>query len=61
MFYRQNLITNKSNIMKKQTLIYGMIGLMGIFIMTGCEKEEEEIKAVADMTISEYASSNSNF
>ena len=60
MFYLQNLITNKPNIMKKQTLIYGMIGLMGIFIMTGCEKEEE-MKAVADMNIAEYASSNSNF
>ncbi len=61
MFYLQNLITNKSNIMKKQTLIFGMIALMGIFVLTGCEKEEEEMKAVADMNIAEYASSNSNF
>ncbi|MRR19954.1 fasciclin domain-containing protein, partial [bacterium] len=36
--------------------------LMGIFILTGCEKEkEEEMKAVSDMTIAEYALSNSNF
>ena len=48
--------------MKKQTLTFGLIALMGIFILTGCEKEkEEEMKAVADMTIAEYASSNSNF
>ena len=37
--------------MKKQTLIYGMIALMGIFILTGCEKAEEEMKPVSDMTI----------
>ncbi len=37
-----------------------MIALMGIFVLTGCEKEEE-MKAVADMNIAEYASSNSNF
>ena len=39
-----------------------MIALMGIFILTGCEKEtEEEMKAVADMTIAEYAVSDANF
>ena len=48
--------------MKKQTLTFGLIALMGIFILTGCEKEkEEEMKAVSDMTIAEYALSNSNF
>lgn len=48
--------------MKKQTLTFGLIALMGIFVLTGCEKEkEEEMKAVADMTIAEYAVSNSNF
>ena len=48
--------------MKKQTLTFGLIALMGIFILTGCEKEkEEEMKAVADMTIAEYALSNNNF
>lgn len=60
MFYVQKLATNKSNIMKKQTLIYGMIALMGIFILTGCEKEEE-MKPVSDMTIAEYALSDNNF
>lgn len=48
--------------MKKQTLTFGLIALMGIFILTGCEKEkEEEMKAVSDMTIAEYALSNNNF
>lgn len=48
--------------MKKQKLIFGMIALMGIFIMTGCEKEkEEDMKPVADMTIAEYALSDNNF
>ena len=47
--------------MKKQTLIYGMIALMGIFILTGCEKESEEMKPVSDMTIAEYALSDNNF
>lgn len=47
--------------MKKQTLIYGMIALMGIFILTGCEKAEDDMKSAADMTIAEYASSDANF
>jgi len=47
--------------MKKQTLIYGMIALMGIFILTGCEKSEDDMKQAADMTIAEYASSDASF
>jgi transforming growth factor-beta-induced protein len=47
--------------MKKQTLIYGMIALMGIFILTGCEKAEDDMKQAADMTIAEYASSDAIF
>jgi len=47
--------------MKKQTLTFGMIALMGIFILTGCEKEKEEMKPVSDMTIAEYALSDDNF
>ncbi len=46
--------------MKKQRLTFGLIALMGIFILTGCEKEEE-MKPVADMTIAEYALSDNNF
>lgn len=48
--------------MKKQTLIFGMAALMGLFIMTGCEKDEtDNTKPVADMTIAEYALSDNNF
>ena len=47
--------------MKKQTLTFGLIALMGIFILTGCEKEEEQMKPVSDMTIAEYAVSDANF
>ncbi len=47
--------------MKKQTLIFGLLALTGLFILSGCEDKEEEMKPVSDMTIAEYASSNSNF
>jgi transforming growth factor-beta-induced protein len=48
--------------MKKQTLTFGLIALMGIFILTGCQKEEtDQMKPVADMTIAEYAVSDANF
>ena len=47
--------------MKKQTLTFGLIALMGIFILTGCEKEKEDMKPVSDMTIAEYALSDDNF
>ncbi len=61
MFYLQTkALTQNVNIMKKQTLTFGLIALMGIFILTGCEKEEE-MTPVADMTIAEYALSDDNF
>jgi transforming growth factor-beta-induced protein len=54
-------ITNQNlNIMKKQTLIFGLVALTGLFILTGCEKKEE-MKPVSDMTIAEYALSDNNF
>ena len=46
--------------MKKQTLTFGLIAMMGIFILTGCEKEEQ-MTPVSDMTIAEYALSDDNF
>jgi transforming growth factor-beta-induced protein len=46
--------------MKKQTLTFGLIALMGIFLLTGCENEEE-MTPVSDMTIAEYAISDDNF
>jgi transforming growth factor-beta-induced protein len=47
--------------MKKQTLIFGLVALMGLFILTGCEEKEDEMKPVSEMSIAEYASSDSNF
>ena len=49
------------NIMKKQTIIFGLLALTGLFILSGCEDKEDDMKPVSDMTIAEYASSNSNF
>jgi transforming growth factor-beta-induced protein len=48
--------------MKRQILTFGLIALMGIFLLTGCEKtEDEKMKPVSDMTIAEYALSDNNF
>jgi transforming growth factor-beta-induced protein len=47
--------------MKKQTLIFGLVALMGLFILIGCEEKEDEMKPVSEMSIAEYASSDSNF
>jgi transforming growth factor-beta-induced protein len=46
--------------MKKQTLTFGLIALMGIATLNACSKEEEMTPA-ADMTIAEYAISDKNF
>ena len=47
--------------MKKQTLIFGLVALMGLFILTGCEEKEDDMKPISEMPIAEYASSDSNF
>lgn len=47
--------------MKKHTLVFGIFALTGLLVFAGCEEKEEEMKPVADMTIAEYALSNSNF
>ena len=52
--------TKNRNIMKKQTLIFGMISLMGISTLTACNKADELVPAT-DMTIAEYALSDENF
>ena len=46
--------------MKKQTLTFGLIALMGISTLSACSKEDEMTPA-ADMTIAEYAISDKNF
>ena len=49
--------------MKKQTLILGMAVILGISVLTSCEKEDEmnNPKAVSEMTVAEYAVSDPNF
>ncbi len=47
--------------MKKKTLILGMAVMMGIFSLTSCEKESDEMTPSTDMTIAEYASTDANF
>jgi transforming growth factor-beta-induced protein len=47
--------------MKKTTLISGMAVMMGLFTLTSCEKESDEMTPVKDMTIAEYASIDENF
>lgn len=49
--------------MKKQKLILGLALILGISVFTSCEKEDDNdnMKAVADMTIAEYAVSDNNF
>jgi transforming growth factor-beta-induced protein len=47
--------------MKKTTLILGMAVMMGLFTLTSCEKESDEMTPVKDMTIAEYASIDENF
>jgi transforming growth factor-beta-induced protein len=47
--------------MKKTTLILGMAVMMGIFSLTSCEKESDDMTPLKDMTIAEYASTDANF
>jgi transforming growth factor-beta-induced protein len=47
--------------MKKTTLILGMAAMTGLFTLTSCEKENEEMITPMDMTIAQYASQDANF
>ncbi|MBE0676842.1 MAG: fasciclin domain-containing protein [Bacteroidales bacterium] len=47
--------------MKRRTLMPVMIALMGIAVLTSCEKEDEQMTDPSQMTIAEYASYDSNF
>lgn len=49
--------------MKKQRLILGLAAILGISVLTSCENEDDNntMKAVADMSIAEYAVSDNNF
>ncbi len=47
--------------MKKQTILSGLIAIMGISVLSSCEKNKDEMKSTSEMTIAEYASSDNNF
>jgi transforming growth factor-beta-induced protein len=47
--------------MKKRTMIPVMIALMGIFVLTGCEKEDDGMVDTSKLTVAGYASYDSNF
>lgn len=46
--------------MKKKTIFFGMVALMGTFTATGCDKEDE-MTSTNDLTIAGYATSDNNF
>ncbi|NLJ43533.1 MAG: fasciclin domain-containing protein [Bacteroidales bacterium] len=47
--------------MKKTTLLTSLAVIMGLFILTSCEKDNDEMTTVKDMTVAEYVSYDPNF
>jgi transforming growth factor-beta-induced protein len=47
--------------MKKMTLITGLAVTLGLFTLTSCEKENNEMLSTGEMTIAQYASQDANF
>ncbi|MDM7920477.1 MAG: fasciclin domain-containing protein [Methanosarcina sp.] len=47
--------------MKKATFLAALAVMTGLFILTSCEKDNEEMTSVKDMTIAEYVSYDPNF
>jgi transforming growth factor-beta-induced protein len=47
--------------MKKRNLLSGMAAIAALVLLSSCEKEDDEMKSAADMTIAEYAVSDPNF
>lgn len=56
----RSVINLKLKKMKKQTLILGLAAVIGISVLTSCEKEESPM-LTSDMTIAQYAVSDKNF
>jgi len=46
--------------MKKKNYLFGLLILSGLFVATGCEKEDE-VTPSTDQTVAEYALSDKNF
>ena len=51
----------KLNNMKKTNFLTALAVMTGLFILTSCEKDNEEMTAVKDMTVAEYVSYDPNF
>jgi transforming growth factor-beta-induced protein len=47
--------------MNKKTIIMGLAVIFSLSVLTSCEKDEDESKTAAEMSIAEYAASNNNF
>ncbi len=47
--------------MKKTMLMFGIAVITGSLTLASCEKENDEITSVRDMTITQYASTDENF
>ena len=47
--------------MKKTNFLTALAVMTGLFILTSCEKDNEEMTAVKDMTVAEYVSYDPNF
>jgi transforming growth factor-beta-induced protein len=47
--------------MKKTNFILGIAVMLGIFSITSCKKESDDMTPSTDMTIAEYASTDANF
>ena len=47
--------------MKKTTLLTSLAVIMGLFILTSCEKDNDEMTTVKDMTVAGYVSYDPNF
>ena len=61
MFIFKTIINLKFNKMKKTTLITGLAVMMGLFTLSSCEKEEDEMTPISEMTIAQYASAEDDF
>jgi len=47
--------------MKKMNQITGLAVILGLFTLTSCEKENDEMTSAGEMTIAQYASKDANF
>jgi transforming growth factor-beta-induced protein len=47
--------------MNKKTIILGLAVILSLSVLSSCEKDEDESKTAAEMSIAEYATSDANF